>query len=144
MSRRNGGWLAWVPLALAMLTPGVRGQEPSKELTAEQQKLLKEADKLYEEGMAFYERLRLPHAIAARLRFSDLIVPIPEIAWKSWRRKGQARKELLSPCLPVLNAPGDLGEPTRCRRHHWTRRDGTAAKHTCGRDLGPRRRKAVR
>jgi hypothetical protein len=26
------------------------------------------------------------------LRFSDLSGPIPEITWKSWRRKGQARK----------------------------------------------------
>jgi hypothetical protein len=31
-----------------------------------------------------HERLLLPQAIAARLRFSDLIVPIREIAWKTW------------------------------------------------------------
>jgi hypothetical protein len=77
MSRRHGGWLAWVLLALAMLTPGVRGQEPSKELTAEQQKLLKEADKLYEEGMAFYERLLLPQAGTSRDHVSGCHRPSP-------------------------------------------------------------------
>src|SRR5262249_48180837 len=38
-----------------------------------------------------HARLLVPQAIAARLRFSDLIVPIPEIAWKTrrWRvRRG--------------------------------------------------------
>jgi hypothetical protein len=39
-----------------------------------------------------HERLRLLRAIVARLQFSDLIVPIAEIAWESWKRKGPARQ----------------------------------------------------
>src|SRR5262249_50146179 len=33
-----------------------------------------------------------PAAIVAKLQFSDLIVPIAELAWKSWRRKRLARQ----------------------------------------------------
>jgi hypothetical protein len=30
--------------------------------------------------------------IVAQLQFSDLIVPLPQISWKSWRRRGLARQ----------------------------------------------------
>jgi hypothetical protein len=54
-------------------------------------------------ALALLDRTRpellLPHATVARLRFSDLSVSIPEIAWKSWRSKGQDRE-------PTLQASG--------------------------------------
>ena len=45
-------------------------------------------------GIAGAQRLQKhepsPAAIVAKLQFSDLIVPIAELVWKSWRRKGLA------------------------------------------------------
>src|SRR5690349_7372998 len=64
MTRCNGGWLAGALLALAVVTAAARGQETPPKPTADQQKLIDEADKVYQEGMAFYSQGRLPEATA--------------------------------------------------------------------------------
>jgi CHAT domain-containing protein/Tfp pilus assembly protein PilF len=108
MSTYNGCWLAGGLLALAVATAGLRGQETPQELTAEQQKLRKEAAKLLQEGTGFYGQGRLSEATE---RFQKAVELLQKVYPKEKYPNGHVELAVsLNNLGLLLQAQGDYGK----------------------------------